>query len=107
MERPSSLLGLLNSEWINWYASKYISTNLNQHILESLPAPKLSEDARDRVRLCALGAIVKEAPQLELLEGIPSMWLRRLSTSDVDKYSASELKALIDGIVESTFHALA
>ena len=101
------LLGLLNSEWINWYASKYVATNLNQHILESLPAPKLSDDAKDRVRICALGALVKEAPQPELLEGIPDAWLRKLSSSDVAQYSVSKIKTLIDELVEKAFYAMA
>ena len=42
------ILGLLNARATNWYASKYMATNLNQHILEAIPLPRLSKSLKTK-----------------------------------------------------------
>ena len=97
------ILGLLNARAINWYASKYMATNLNQHILEAIPLPLLSEQTEDEIRLCALGIFLKLLPQTELGEGLPSEWIRRFRMSRFEETTVAEMKSHIDELVDGGF----
>ena len=97
------ILGLFNARAINWYASKYMATNLNQHILEAIPLPLLSEQTEDEIRLCALGITLKLLPQTELSAGLPSEWIRRFRMSRFEHTTVAEMKSHIDELVDGGF----
>jgi len=97
------VLGVLNSNTINWYASKYVSTNLNQHILRSIPFPELEQRNQNVIRLCVIGLILRELPQKELAQGLPKAWLERYRMSDYVGIDAESLKLKIDREVQSAF----
>ena len=97
------VLVVLNSNTINWYASKYVSTNLNQHILRSIPFPELEQRNQNVIRLCVIGLILRELPQKELAQGLPKAWLERYQMSDYVGIDAESLKLKIDREVQSAF----
>ena len=97
------LLGLLNTDWVNWYASKYVATNLNQHILESLPLPILSEERKRVISICALGITMKQIPQEEIIEELPTDWVQEFERSSLAECSAEELEEHVNRLVEDAF----
>ena len=97
------VLGLLNAKSTNWFASKYVATNLNQHILNAIPLPSLSTEQQEVIRLCAVGLTLFHIAQDDIVEEFPADLRSDFLDSNLRDASSEELRALIDTTVEQAF----